>query len=98
MLVIIKSSEIMNAKSSLTILANLKTIHPFIEIPALPFTKDTVVNGNMLVAANMLATKMVMGRVLKLRAMKNFLVNWLILKLFLNIKMVKLFKKQCLAT
>ena len=73
MLVIIKSSEIMNAKSSLTILANLKTIHPFIEIPALPFTKDTLVNGNMLVAANMLATKMVMGEGIKVESNEEFL-------------------------
>ena len=63
----------MNAKRSLAILANLKTIHPFIEIPALAFTKDTLVNGNMLVAANMLATKMVMGEGIKVESNKEFL-------------------------
>ena len=63
----------MNAKSSLDILTNLKTIHPFIEIPALPFTKDTLVNGNMLVAANMLATKMVMGEGIKVKSNEEFL-------------------------
>lgn len=73
MLVIVKSSEIMNAKSSLDILANLKTIHPFIEIPSLPFKKDTTVNGKMLIAANLLATKMVMGEGIKVEINEKFL-------------------------
>ena len=73
MLVIIKSSDIMKAKDSLAILANLKTIHPFIEIPSLPFEKDTLVNGNMLVAANMLATKMVMGEGIQVESNEEFL-------------------------
>ena len=73
MLVIIKSSNIMTAKNSLEILENIKTIHPFIEIPSLTFNKDTVVNGNMLVAANMLATKMVMGDGITVDNTKEFL-------------------------
>ena len=73
MLVIIKSSNIMNAKSSLEILENVKSIHPFIEIPSLAFNRDAVVNGNMLVAANMLATKMVMGDEIKVNNTKEFL-------------------------
>ncbi|MAH89001.1 MAG: hypothetical protein CMJ06_03015 [Pelagibacterales bacterium] len=73
MLVIIKSSNIMNAKNSLEILENIKTIHPFIEIPSLAFNEDTVINGNMLVAGNMLATKMVMGNGIKVDNTEEFL-------------------------
>ena len=39
-LVIIKSNEIMKAKTSLEILENISSVHPFIEIPALRFKKD----------------------------------------------------------
>ncbi len=73
MLVIIKSSNIMAAKNSLEILENIKTIHPFIEIPSLTFKKETIVNGNMLVAANMLATKMVMGDGIMVKNTQEFL-------------------------
>ena len=67
-LVIIKSKEIMKAKTSLEILENISSVHPFIEIPALRFKKDTKVNGNMLVATNMLATYMVMAEGIKIEA------------------------------
>ena len=67
-LVIIKSNEIMKAKTSLEILENISSVHPFIEIPALRFKKDEKVNGNMLVATNMLATYMVMAEGIKIEA------------------------------
>ncbi len=60
-LVIIKNSDIMLAETKLDALKSIKTIHSYVEIPALRFTKDTEINGNMLVAGNMLATKMVLG-------------------------------------
>jgi 2-keto-4-pentenoate hydratase len=67
-LVIIKSNEIMKAKTSLEILENISSVHPFVEIPALRFKKDEKVNGNMLVATNMLATYMVMAEGIKIEA------------------------------
>ncbi len=72
-LVIVKSSKIMSAKNSLDILKNLESIHPFLEIPSLTFDKKTNVNGNMLIAANMLATKMVMGEGIKVDSSDDFL-------------------------
>ena len=61
LLVVIKSKDIMNATTNLGILKNISSIHPFVEIPALRFKKGEKVNGNMLVATNMLATYMVMA-------------------------------------
>ena len=60
-LVIIKDANIMNAKSDLDLMRGIDSIHPFIEIPALRFKKGENVNGNMLIATNMLATKMIMA-------------------------------------
>ncbi len=68
LLVVIKSSKIMEATSDLEILKNISTIHPFIEIPALRFKKDIKINGKMLIAANMLATKMIMAEGIKIDA------------------------------
>ncbi len=64
-LVVIKDSKIMDAVSNLDIIKNISSIHPFIEIPALRFEKGKNVNGNMIVAANMLATKMIMAEGIK---------------------------------
>ena len=67
-LVVIKSKNIMQAKTDLEILENISSIHPFIEIPALRFKKGEKVNGNMLVATNMLATYMIMAEGIKIEA------------------------------
>ncbi len=75
LLVIVKSSNIMNAKSELEILDNLISIHPFLELPSLPFKKETNVTGNMLVAANMLATKMIMGKGIEIKSSREFLIK-----------------------
>ena len=64
-LVVIKDSKIMKASTSVEILKNISSIHPFIEIPALRFKKGVNINGNMLVASNMLATKMIMAEGIK---------------------------------
>ncbi|MDC3024087.1 hypothetical protein OA264_01270 [Alphaproteobacteria bacterium] len=67
-LVVIKSKDIMKATSKIDILKNISSIHPFIEIPALRFKKEQKVNGNMLIATNMLATYMVMAEGIKIEA------------------------------
>ena len=67
-LVVIKSKDIMKATTKLDILKNISSIHPFIEIPALRFRKEDEVNGNMLVATNMLATYMVMAEGIEIEA------------------------------
>ncbi|MBF95639.1 MAG: 2-keto-4-pentenoate hydratase [Alphaproteobacteria bacterium MarineAlpha9_Bin4] len=64
-LVIVKDSKIMKATTKLEIIKNISSIHPFIEIPALRFKEGTKINGNMLIAANMLATKMIMAEGIK---------------------------------
>ena len=72
-LVVIKSSDIMFAKSPLEALRNLKSIHPYLELPALRFQKGTNVNGNMMIAANILATKMIMGEGIEIENSEDFL-------------------------
>ena len=72
-MVIVKSANIMKSKTPLEILENIKSIHPFMEIPALRFEKGKNINGNMLVAANMLATKMIMGEGIKVISTSDFL-------------------------
>ena len=73
LMVIVKSKKIMDAKSNMDILKELESIHPFIEIASLRYEKGTKITGNMLIAANMLATKMVMGEGLKVDATEKFL-------------------------
>ena len=68
LLVVIKSKDIMKATTKLDILKNISSFHPFVEIPALRFKKGEKVNGNMLVATNMLATYMVMADGIKIEA------------------------------
>jgi len=72
-LVVVKNSDIMLSKTPLEVLSNLKSIHPYIELPALRFQKGTKINGNMMIAANILATKMIMGEGIEVEASKNFL-------------------------
>ena len=71
LLAIIKSSEIMQAKSKIDILDNVESFHPYLELPALRFEKGVEVNGNMLIASNMLATKMIMAEGIKIPADKD---------------------------
>ena len=67
-LIVVKSKEIMKAKTKLDILKHISSIHPFVEIPALRYKKQNKINGNMLVAANMLATYMVMAEGIQVEA------------------------------
>ncbi len=73
LMVIVKSKKIMDASNNIEILAELETLHPFIEIASLRFENNIKVNGNMLVAANMMATKMVMGKGIIIQPTKDFL-------------------------
>lgn len=72
-LVIIKSSDIMLSKTPLEALNNIKTIHPFLELPDLRFQKGKQINGKMMIAANILATKMVMGEGIEVESSEQFL-------------------------
>ena len=72
-LVVIKSENIMTAKNDIEILENISSIHPYIEIISLRFKEETKLNANMIIASNMLATKMMMGKGVKIKANKQFL-------------------------
>jgi 2-oxo-hept-3-ene-1,7-dioate hydratase len=72
-LVVIKNSDIMLSKTPLEVLSNLKSIHPYLELPALRFQEGTKINGKMMIAANILATKMIMGEGIKVEATEKFL-------------------------
>jgi len=72
-LVIIKSSDIMFSNSPLEALKHLKSIHPYVELPTLRFLKGKKINGKMMIAANILATKMVMGEGIEVEDTEEFL-------------------------
>ena len=73
LMVIVKSEEIMKATTNMEILEELESIHPYIEIASLRFEKGTKINGNMLIAANMLASKMVIGEGVEVKANTEFM-------------------------
>ena len=61
LMMIVKNSNIMNAKSPLEASNYISSIHPFMELPALQIAEDEPMTGAVIVAINMVATKMVMG-------------------------------------
>ena len=61
LMMIVKNSDIMNAKSPLEASNYISSIHPFMELPALQIAEDEPMTGAVIVAINMVATKMVMG-------------------------------------
>jgi len=61
LMMIVKSSDIMNAKSPLEASNYISSIHPYMELPALQIAKGETMTGAVIVAINMVATKMVMG-------------------------------------
>ena len=61
LMMIVKNSNIMNAKNPLEASNYISSIHPFMEIPALQIAEDEPMTGAVIVAINMVATKMVMG-------------------------------------
>ena len=83
LMVIVKDTDIMKAKTEIQVLQHLISVHPYIELPALRFVKGEVITGHHVVALNMLATKMVMGPGIEIQATEIFLqkitliyINW----------------------
>ncbi len=73
LMVIVKDTDIMKAKTEIQVLQHLISVHPYIELPALRFVKGEVITGHHVVALNMLATKMVMGPGIEIQATEKFL-------------------------
>lgn len=61
LMMIVKNSNIMKAKNSLEASKYISSIHPYMELPALQIAKGEPITGSVIVAINMVATKMVMG-------------------------------------
>ena len=61
LMMIVKNSKIMSAKSPLEASKYISSIHPYMELPALQIAKEEPITGAVIVAINMVATKMVMG-------------------------------------
>ena len=72
-MVIIKNNKIMSAKTDLEILENITSFHPFVEIISVRFEENEKLNAKMVIASNMLATKMVMGEGIKAKNNEEFL-------------------------
>ena len=73
LMVIVKDDKIMTAKNIIEVAKYLDTVHAFIELPSLRFEKGENITGARLIAANMLATKMVMGTGVKVEASQVFI-------------------------
>ena len=73
LLEIVKSSKIMKSTTKLEAAKYLDTIHPFMELPALQIKKGEAITGPVIVAINMLATKMVMGPGISIQANQTFI-------------------------
>ena len=61
LMMIVKDSGIMNATNVIEASKHISSIHPYMEIPALQIAKGEPITGAVIVAINMVATKMVMG-------------------------------------
>jgi 2-keto-4-pentenoate hydratase len=61
LMMIVKDSGIMNATNAIEASKHISSIHPYIELPALQIAKGEPITGAVIVAINMVATKMVMG-------------------------------------
>lgn len=61
LLVVVADEAINRATTIEEVAAYLASVHPLIELPAIPFTADAVVTGTGLVALNIGATRLVMG-------------------------------------
>ena len=61
LMMIVKDSKIMNATNLIEASKHISSIHPYIEMPALQIAKGEPITGAVIVAINMVATKMVMG-------------------------------------
>ncbi|WPD23971.1 MAG: hypothetical protein SD837_05270 [Candidatus Electrothrix scaldis] len=72
LVVTVKDEGIMTAKNELEVAAHLDELRPFLEIPAIPFTKETKLSGTTLVACNIAARAGVVGKGLKIEATPAF--------------------------
>jgi len=61
LMMVVKDSGIMNAKNAIEASKHITSIHPYMELPALQIAKGEPITGAVIVAINMVATKMVMG-------------------------------------
>lgn len=61
LMMIVKDSGIMKAKSTLEASKHITSIHPYMELPALQIAKGEPITGAVIVSINMVATKMVVG-------------------------------------
>ena len=61
LMMIVKDSGIMNATNAIEASKHISSIHPYMELPALQIAKGEPITGAVIVAINMVATKMVMG-------------------------------------
>ena len=73
LLVVVKDSKIMESTTQLEAAKHLDTIHPFMELPALQIKKGEPITGAVIVAINMVATKMVMGPGIPIQANQEFI-------------------------
>jgi 2-oxo-hept-3-ene-1,7-dioate hydratase len=72
LMVVVKDAGIMDATTELEAAAHLQTVHAYLELPALQFAKDEKVTGTSVVALNLVATKMVHGTGLMVKATPEF--------------------------
>lgn len=72
LVVTVKDEGIMKAQNELEVAAHLDEIRPFLELPAIPFTKETKLNGTTLVACNIAARAGVFGAGRKVEATPDF--------------------------
>lgn len=61
LMMIVKDSGIMNATNAIEASKHISSIHPYMELPALQIAKGQPITGAVIVAINMVATKMIMG-------------------------------------
>jgi 2-oxo-hept-3-ene-1,7-dioate hydratase len=72
LLVVVKDEAIMDATTELEVAEHLESVHAFMELPALQFGEEEKVTGADLTAINIVATKMVQGPPVPVRATPEF--------------------------
>ncbi len=72
MVVTVKDQAIMTATTELEVAAHLDEVHPFLELPAIPFQAGTTLTGTTLVSCNVAARAGVFGKGRKVAATPEF--------------------------
>jgi len=75
LMMIVKDSGIMNATNVIEASKHISSIHPYMEIPALQIAKGEPITGAVIVAINMVATKMVMGPGILMQSNPEFIAS-----------------------